>query len=1523
MTRYLLALFSLALTLSATAQTLSNAYNSATTKGTAVPAQRTCGVMDHEAYLESQDPNRAAQVQAYEQQLQAWIGSHQNQVNIQAAINIPVVIHVIYNNAAQNISNAQAISQITVLNQDFTATNTDVGLAPSVWTSLVANVDVNFCLAQQDPSGNPTTGINRVSTATTSFSTNDNVKFTATGGANAWDPSRYFNIWCCNLGGGVLGYAEFPTGTLSQTYGVVMGYTCFGNTGTAQAPYNLGRTATHEIGHCFNLRHIWGDDGNACTGSDLVTDTPNQANENYGCPTFPNVSCSNGPNGDMHMNYMDYTNDACMYMFTNGQKTRMLAVVNNAPYNTLQTSTACIPPANAPPTALFATTTPAVCPGTPITFTNQSSANSTSWAWTFPSGTPASSTLQNPPTVTWATPGTYTVTLVATNVNGNSTYTMAITILGVVNPPLVEGFEAATFAPTNWTLFDAGANGANWIRYNAGRNSSYSAKFDNYNINVGGLRDDLRTPRMNFSAASTVSLTFDVAYRQYSTNANEQDTLQVLYSTNCGATWTQVFIKGSSTLSTVAGTQTTAFTPTNTQWRNEPVSLNAVAGQGGVMIAFRNRGHYGNNIYVDNVNITTTTSALPSATFTASATSVCRGTAVSFTDNSTNSPTSWTWTFPSGTPASATTQNVASVVWNTAGTYTVTHTATNASGTGTTTQTITVLATPTVTATASSNTICSGSTVTLTGAGATTYAWMPGSLSGSPVTVTPAGTTTYTVTGTGANGCTSTGTRTITVNPSPTVTASAGTTTICSGNSTTLTGGGASTYNWNPGNLNGGTVTVSPTVTTTYTATGTAANGCTGTQTVMITVNTTPTVTTTTSTTTICAGSSVTITANGATSYTWMPGSLSGSPVTVSPTVTTTYTITGTNGGCSGTATRVITVNPAPTLTVTPTATTICVGGTTSLSASTTANHTYSWSPTVGLSAPTAATTNASPVVTTTYVITKTRTSTGCTTTRTVVVTVNPSPTVVATAGSPTVCAGGSTTLTGSGASTYAWMPGSLSGTTVNVTPASTTTYTVTGTSAQGCTSTQTVLVTVGPPPTVVASSSSSSICTGGNTTLNASGASTYTWMPGSLSGSSVAVSPTSNTTYTVTGSNGAGCSNTATVAITVNALPTVTSSASSATTCSGDPVTLTGNGASTYAWMPGSLSGASVIDAPTASTTYTVTGTDVNGCSNTSTVSVTVNSLPTVSASSSSNTICIGDAVTLTGTGATTFNWMPGSLSGSSVIDSPVSSVTYTVTGTDANGCSNTSNVSVTVNALPTVTASSSSSVTCAGGQITLTGNGASTYNWMPGSLSGATVNDIPSSSTTYTVTGTDANGCSNTSTVSVTVNAGPVVSVTLATDTFCDIDGPTALAGGSPAGGNYSGPGVSANTFDASSLGAGTYTVTYTFTDVNGCSDSAAQSVVVDVCSGITSPDEATPITVVPNPSNGNFTLSFASTASADYVLEIHNSLGQIVYTEQLNGFSGQYRKDITLEEFGTGMYTIRLRTVDSESVIRIITQ
>jgi len=190
----------------------------------------------------------------------------------------------------------------------------------------VTDANIQFELAKKDPNGKATNGITRTNTTRTSFGSNDSVKSSSTGGADPWPSDRYLNLWVCTLGGGLLGYAQFPGGP-SATDGVVILNTGCGTKGTATDPFNHGRTATHEIGHWLNLIHIWGDTQH-CEGTDLVDDTPNAQQPNFGKPVFPHISCNNGPNGDMFMNYMDYTDDDSMFMFTSGQVTRMTATLD-------------------------------------------------------------------------------------------------------------------------------------------------------------------------------------------------------------------------------------------------------------------------------------------------------------------------------------------------------------------------------------------------------------------------------------------------------------------------------------------------------------------------------------------------------------------------------------------------------------------------------------------------------------------------------------------------------------------------------------------------------------------------------------------------------------------------------------------------------------------------------------------------------------------------------------------------------------------------------------------------------------------------------------------------------------------------------------------------------------------------------------------------------------------------------------------------------------------------------------------
>ena len=362
-------------------------------------AQRTCHSAENHERLLMENPTLMQRMNALEQFTENAIS--RGVVNQEkAVITIPVVFHILYNTTSQNVSDAQIMSQLDVLNKDFRKQNTDASLTPSTFTSVAADCEFNFCLANVAPNGSSTSGIIRKSTTVTSFSSNDAMKYDSQGGSNAWPAGSYLNIWVCNLGSGLLGYAQFPGGP-AATDGVVINYTAFGTTGTAQSPFNKGRTATHEVGHWLNLRHIWGD---ANCGSDNVSDTPVHYTSNSGCPSHPK-SNSCGTSAEMHMNYMDYTDDACMYMFTTGQKNRMQALfVSGGLRESLKNSLGC--------SGSSGTTAPTYC---------ASSGSTTSYEWI---SKVQLNTINN---TTTGSGGYADYTSISTTLNPGSSYTVSLT----------------------------------------------------------------------------------------------------------------------------------------------------------------------------------------------------------------------------------------------------------------------------------------------------------------------------------------------------------------------------------------------------------------------------------------------------------------------------------------------------------------------------------------------------------------------------------------------------------------------------------------------------------------------------------------------------------------------------------------------------------------------------------------------------------------------------------------------------------------------------------------------------------------------------------------------------------------------------------------------------------------------------------------------------------------------------------------------------------------------------------------
>jgi hypothetical protein len=560
----------------------------------------------------------------------------------------------------------------------------------------------------------------------------------------------------------------------------------------------------------------------------------------------------------------------------------------------------------------------------------------------------------------------------------------------------------------------------------------------------------------------------------------------------------------------------------------------------------------------------------------------------------------------------------------------------------------------TPTLSAANATICSGNSTVITAGGATSFTWNPGGLTGATQTLSPGSTQIYSITG--SNGlCSATTNNTVTVNATPTV--SVPNALICSGSSTTLTASGATTYTWNPGSLTGSTQILNPPSTTVYSVTG--ANGsCTSGITATVTVIGNPTITAPNAS--ICAGNSTVLTAIGASSFTWNPGALIGATQTLSPLTTQVYTITGMNGSCSSSITRTITVNITPTLSV----------------------------------------------------------------------------------NSATICSGNSTVLTVTGASGYTWNPGGLIGGSQTLSPLSTQVYTVTGANGN-CVSNITSTITVNTSPTV--SVPGATICTGNSTVLTASGATSYTWNPGSLSGATQTLNPAGNTVYTVTGSNGL-CSSIATSTVIVNPTPTI--SASNASLCSGASTVITANGATSYTWNPGALSGATQTLNPGTTTVYTITGS--NGlCNGTGSSTISVTATPTLSVNSA--TICTGITTTLTVSGASAYTWSPGGMTNPSQTFAPVSTTVYTINGANGN-CTASVNATITISNSLAIGLAASQNTICRGQQVTITATGANNYTFNPG---GTTVNPAtfgPLISTNYTVNGTSA-GCSGTSTITVEV--------------------------------------------------------------------------------------------------------------------------------------------------------------------------
>lgn len=526
------------------------------------------------------------------------------------------------------------------------------------------------------------------------------------------------------------------------------------------------------------------------------------------------------------------------------------------------------------------------------------------------------------------------------------------------------------------------------------------------------------------------------------------------------------------------------------------------------------------------------------------------------------------------------------------------------------------------------------------------------------------------------------------------------------------------------------------------------------------------------------------------------------------------------------------------------------------------------------------------------------------------------------------VCDTGTFTLTVSGESiapgiAYQWQQSTVSGGPyTNIPGATAVTYyanpgvtmyyvlLVTCTYGESTVTSNEIVALVNPSPPVQAHATDTLFCAGENVTLTGSGAASYSWSGGINDG--VPFVPLSSGLYTVTGTDVNGCQQSDSIAITLAPLPVVMAVATSDTLCNGAQVALSGSGADVYTWS-GNVNN-NVPFTPSATDSYTVTGTDQNGCTGTDSISIIVHASPFVEAHVSDSAVCAGATVTCSGSGALSYSWSGGVTD--NVPFTPGITNVYVVTGSDTNGCTNTDSIAVTVYALPEVVAAVSADTICFGSSVIFTGSGAMTYVWNNGVQDN--VSYTPTATSSYNVTGTDGNGCSDSASLTVIVNPLPVVQLQLTQDTACLTAGSIVLMGSSPAGGTWSGPGVNGNTFDPVAAGTGMITIVYMYMDsITGCSASAIDSMQVDICNGVIGGQMPPEILIYPNPSSGVFNLESGEVSNIGMQVEILNVNGQITRSFVI----AKDHETLDLTDEANGVYFLRITRDNQIAVFRVI--
>lgn len=793
-------------------------------------------------------PGRTCGTGILSQQYEEWVKTLQSASpgkggggNTESVLKIPVIVHIIHNNEAvntpiatigNNLNAAQIIDQIAILNKDYNGTNADTATIQAVFKAKLGKMKMSFCLAVVNPTGGvlAEAGIDRINRVAKGWNNGPyNPSYVdATIKPNSiWDPTRYLNIWVCELGSSLLGYATFPSPSTTglqgltsnigtpTTDGIVVLNKAFGSVGTAAVytPYHKGRTATHEIGHWVGLRHV---DGDQACGDDFCADTPTQQALNFGCVSFPNITCSNGPNGDMFMNFLDYGDDLCLKMFSQTQVYRMQLIMANSPLRlSLLTSTVCnlISVTNdiglthviSPTFSDVVNCNPSINPI--INVHNFGSNVITSATFTFNVDGVGTQTLN------WAgslAPNTSSaISLPQINGLSNGFHSFAASVLNpnsVADSDMSNNYSFQPFSIVNGYTFAAlGAtticSGNNATLTATGAATSYTWNPSNITGTSAVVAPPVTTI---YSLSGTFLSCVKIVTVQVTVNATP--TLVANSTTICTSGTATLIVSGATTYSwsTTQTTQTINVSPAS-QTVYTVTGVNGICGSAKTVT----------------VSIGTNLGIIAAGTPPV----YCVGGASTL--NATGA-SAYTWQ-----PGNL---NGASINVNPTTSTTYTIVGTSAACSGTSTVLLTVNPIPAVSAFATNSLICMPSPGTnLNGFGAATYSWQPGNLVGAVVAINPSSNTTYTVIGQSGAGCTQTQVVNVVVFTKPTVNLATSTPTICQGDVGSLFAVGAASYIWNPGSLSGANVTVSPSSSTTYTVGGTTS-GCTDTKTISISV---------------------------------------------------------------------------------------------------------------------------------------------------------------------------------------------------------------------------------------------------------------------------------------------------------------------------------------------------------------------------------------------------------------------------------------------------------------------------------------------------------------------------------------------------------------------------------------------------------------------------------------------------------------------------------------------------------------